>query len=164
MSNREKMIDERGKFLTLALFLEVYYDPKVAIYTFKEVDYDYKGKKFLSLKKLYLDMADPTEYDFAEAYLCGWRHWKRLVENQVIGKHIEEWREELEQKLRAQAVRGMASAAATGNYQAIRWLADRGWNTRGAGRPSKADVERETRIEEKIGEEFSADILRLNVK
>lgn len=159
--NREKMTDSLGKFLTLALFLEVYYDKDVAMYTFKEVDYEYEGKTFISLKAKYLEMADPTEYDFANTYLCGWRHWNRLVENKVIRKHIDEWREELEYKLRSQAVKQMKLSAEGGNYQAAKWFTDRGWATRGAGRPSKEAVEKEMNIQKRLGDEFSADIIRL---
>lgn len=160
--NREHMLDERGKFLTLALFLEAYYRPDVAIFTYKEEDHVYKGKTFISLKRRYLDMADPTEYDFANEYLCGWRHWQRLVDNKFIRTHIDEWREELEYKLRSIAVKQMKLSAESGNYQAAKWFTDRGWATRGAGRPSKSEVERETKFQQRLTDDFSADIIRLN--
>lgn len=162
MIDKSKMVDSTGRPLTQSLFLEIGYSD-FAVYTLKEFDYEYKGKKYPSLKRLFLLEEDPTEYSFAEKHLLGWQHWKRLCENKAIAKHIEEWREELELKIRSQAVRDMQSlcASESGNYSAAKFLADRGWEKRAAGRPSKAEKERHLRVEEKINEEFSADIKRL---
>lgn len=162
MIEKEQLQDTMGRPLTQSLFLELQYS-EYAVYTLKEDDYEYKGKKYPSLKRLYLLEEDPTEYAFATKYLLGWQHWKRLCENKAIAKHIEEWREELELKLRCQAIRDMQNlcASESGNYSAAKFLADRGWEKRGAGRPSKADKERHLRVEERIEQEFSADVARL---
>lgn len=163
MINKEKLQDTLGRPLTQSLFLELQYS-EYAVYTLKEDDYVYKNVLYPSLKKLYLKEEDPTEYAFATKHLLGWQHWKRLCENKAIAKHIEEWREELELKLRCQAIRDMQNlcASESGNYSAAKFLADRGWEKRGAGRPSKADKERHLRIEERIDSEFGADIARLS--
>lgn len=162
MIEKDKLQDTMGRPLTQSLFLELQYS-EYAVYTLKEDDYEYKGKTYPSLKKLYLKEEDPTEYAFATKYLLGWQHWKRLCENKAIAKHIEEWREELELKLRCQAIRDMQNLCASenGNYSAAKFLADRGWEKRGAGRPSKADKERHLRIEERLDQEFGADVARM---
>lgn len=162
MIDKNKLTDSMGRPLTQSLFLELGYS-EYAVYTLKEYDYPYKGKHYPSLKRLFLLEEDPTEYTFAEKHLLGWQHWKRLCENKAIAKHIEEWREELELKIRSQAVRDMMNmcASESGNYSAAKFLADRGWEKRAAGRPSKAEKERHLRVEERINEEFSADIKRL---
>lgn len=160
MYTREQMTDNRGKFLTLGLFLEVAYADS-ALYTLKEVDYTYEGRFLPSLKRLYLEMEDPTEYDFATKYLCGWRHWQRIVENKVLRIHVDEWRDELEYRLRSKAVKHMLASAQEGNFQAAKWFADRGWSSRAAGRPSKAEIESEKQVQVKLGEEFGADVRRL---
>lgn len=162
MVEKEKLQDTMGRPLTQSLFLELQYS-EYAVYTLKEDDYEYKGKIYPSLKKLYLKEEDPTEYAFATKYLLGWQHWKRLCENKAIAKHIEEWREELELKLRCQAIRDMQNlcASESGNYSAAKFLADRGWEKRGAGRPSKADKERHLRVEERLDAEFGADVARM---
>lgn len=163
MIEKEKLQDTLGRPLTQSLFLELGYS-EYSVYTLKEQDYEYKGKKYPSLKRLYLAEEDPTEYAFATKHLLGWQHWKRLCENKAILKHIEDWREELELKLRCQAIRDMQTlcASESGNYSAAKFLADRGWEKRGAGRPSKSEKDRHLRIEEKIDQEFGADILRLS--
>lgn len=163
MIDKSKLVDSMGRPITQSLFLEIGYS-EYAVYTLKEYDHEYKGKVYPSLKALYLKEEDPTEYVFASKYLLGWQHWKRLCENKQIAKHIEEWREELELKIRSRAVQDMMNLCASenGNFSAAKFLADRGWEKRGAGRPSKAEKERHTRIEEKITEEFDADVKRLS--
>lgn len=162
MIDKSELVDTMGRPLTQSLFLEIGYSD-YAVYTLKEFDYTYKGKLYPSLKKLYVTEEDPTEYVFAEKHLLGWQHWKRLCENKVLAKHIEEWREELELKIRSQAVRDMMNlcASESGNYSAAKFLADRGWEKRAAGRPSKAEKEKHTRVEERIAQEFEADVIRL---
>ena len=160
--SRDKMLDSRQRPLTQSLFLEIGYTEE-AIYTLKEVDHEYNGKIYTSLKRLYLEMEDPTEYEFAVSYLLGWRHWERMCANVLIRKHIDEWREELDLKLRSRAIKQAMQAAASvgGNFQASKWLADKGWQEKTTGRPKKDEVEKEKRIREKIDEEFTSDVLRL---
>lgn len=154
------MVDSIGKFRTQSLFLELGYGDE-AIYTFKDKDHELNGKKYFSLKRLYLETEDPTEYEFAITYLVNWKHWQRLCENKLIRRYIDEWRDELEVKLRSRGVKNAMYAAQEGNYQAAKWLADRGWSTRGAGRPTKAEIDREKKIQAGIADEYEADVIRL---
>ena len=154
------MLDSGGRPITQSLFLEIGYT-KDAIYTLKDDDYTYNGKVYPSLKKLYMECADPTEYEFATANLLSWKHWLRICENKLLRKHVDEWREELEVKIRSKAVKQAISQAASGTFQASKWIADRGWATRGAGRPSKSDLEREKRIQEGIADEYNNDVVRM---
>lgn len=160
LPTREQMQDAMGKPITQSLFLEIGYTDQ-AVYTLKDLDHEHNGKYYPSLKRLYLECGDPTEYEFATTYLLGWKHWLRLCDNRMVRKHIDEWREELEVKLRSKGVKNVLESAKAGNYQAARWLADRGWDTRGAGRPSKADVEKEKRVQAAMSEEYEADVIRL---
>lgn len=162
LPKKADLVDTSGRPLTQSLFLELGYSD-YAVFTLKEDHYEYEGKLFPSLKKLYLEAEDPTEYDFASLYLLGWRHWKRLCENKAIRSHVDEWREELEVRLRTKAVKNIMLAADQGSYQAAKWLADRGWDQRAPGRPSKEEIERSKRIDEKISDEYSADVHRLYV-
>ena len=163
MIEKSKLQDTMGRPLTQSLFLELGYSD-YAVYTLKEYDYPYKGKHYPSLKRLFLNEEDPTEYFFAEKHLLGWQHWKRLCDNKMIAKHIEEWREELELKIRSQAVKDMMNlcASESGNFSAARYLANREWEKRPAGRPSKVEKEKHLRIEERIEEEFAEDFARLS--
>lgn len=160
--DKDKLKDNRGRPLTQSLFLEIGYNTKFAVYTMKDDDHEYEGKTYPSLKKLYLAHEDPTEYDFATTYLLGWQHWQRIVRSKLFIKMIGEWREELELKLRSQAVRGIIDLSLDEKgFQAAKWIADKGWDKRAAGRPSNADIDRETKIQSKINEEYNADVVRL---
>lgn len=160
MFDKSKLVDTSGRPLTQSLFLELGYS-EYAVYSLKDADHELNGKKYISIKRLYLDMEDTTEYEFAKTYLLGWKHWQRLCENKQIAIHINEWREELELKLRARAVKQMMDLANGGSYQASKWLVDRGWDSRGAGRPSKEEKEKHKAISERVNEEYGADVHRL---
>jgi hypothetical protein len=157
---RKLFLDDRGVGRTQSLFLELGYNSD-ALYSLKEVDHIWNGKLYPSIKLLYVQEEDPTEYDFANKYFLGWKHWQRICENKVIRKSIDEWREELEVKLRSKAVKQMMNQSRSGKLQASKWLADRGWAQRGAGRPSKLDLERSRGIEDRIASEYDEDVQRM---
>lgn len=160
---RDMLVDDRGRYKTLSLFLEIAYD-KDAIFTLKDYDHEYEGKMYYSLKKLYLETSDPTEYRFATTYLAGWDHWQKICNNKVLAQHIEKWRVEMELKLRSEGVeRIIKSARSKGNWLAAKFLAERGWETRAAGRPSKDEVEKNIAIEAQIASEFEDDVARFKV-
>jgi len=158
---REKFIDVMGRPLTQALFLETGDYSDFALYTLKDVDHEYKGKIYPSIKKLYLEIEDPTEYRFVDKCFLNWKHWVRICENVKIAAHINEWRMELEIKLRSDAVKQAITHAKNGTFQAAKWLADKGWTNPGAGRPSKEDVAKERKIQATILEDVQNDTVRL---
>ena len=161
----DKMLDSKGAPLTQGLFLETSYDnTENVVYTLKPRDHEYKGRVIPSIKRLFLEFEDPTEYFFAYEYFLDWDHWQRIKANKLIAKHMKGWKEELEVRVAASGVRSILDQGLNDekpNYQAAKYIADRGWEKRGAGRPSKADVERETRIAAKISDEFSEDLKRV---
>lgn len=160
--DKSRLIDTMGRPLTQSLFLECGYNVQYAVFTFNDEDKTYDGRLYPSLKKMYLACEDPTEYKFAKKHLLGWNHWKRLNENKMLRGEFEEWREELEIAMRSEAVQSIMEMTAGGtNFQAAKWLADRGWDKRGAGRPSKQEVDRESRIRDAIGGELEAEIIRM---
>lgn len=159
--DKSLMTDSRGKFFTQGLFLEIGYS-KFSMYTLKEQDHEYKGTVYPSIKKLYLAYEDPTEYDFANKYFVSWNHWQRICDNVILRKHIDEWRQELELKIRSQAIRDIMSNSADGSYQASKYLAERGWDKNVVGRPNKATKARDAKMDELIDEEFSSDIKRMD--
>lgn len=137
-----KFKDEKGRFIVQGLFLEDRYNTDLAVFTYADDDKEYKGKTYPSLKKLYINHADPVEYDFATTHLDGWKHWQRLCNNAIVGRAIEEWREELSLKLMSEGVQQLVQIATEkDSYQAAKWLADRGWDVAKRGRPSKDEVD-----------------------
>jgi len=160
--DKKAFVDSMGRPITQSLFLEIGYNPEVAVYSLKEYDHEYEGKVFPSLKRLYIQMEDVLEYEFANRYLLGWQHWQRIINNKLFKPHVEAWRSELELKIRSQAVRDIIDMSADErSFQAAKWLADKGWVEKRAGRPSKDQVEREKNIRDALAEQYEADVVRL---
>jgi hypothetical protein len=164
--NKSKMRDKAtGNFITQGLFLEHQYDTSRAVFTLKDQDYEYEGVIYPSLKRLYMEMEDLGEYEFASAVLLGWRHWQRICNNKLFTDMIEEWRLELEIKLRGRAIAAVAKDAESSSRSAIssaKWMADRKWASRGAGRPSKDEVDHNARVASGIADEYAADVVRIH--
>lgn len=154
--------DIGGRPITQGLFLEIGYTDN-SYYTLNDDDKIYKGVNYPSLKRLYLEHEDVHEYDFATTYLLGWNHWQRLCNNKQIRKHIDEWRNELDLKLKSAGFKAIVESALDedGGFQAQKYLADRGWDKASAGRPKADTSERDKKHQAQLDEEFSADIIRL---
>jgi len=123
----DKFKDKMKRWRTLSLFRETALQPRDnVLYTFEEA------------RKLYIECGDPTGYKFATTYLGGWKHFNNLKGSAIIAAKIEEWEDELEIKLRADAVGNMIKLAeGDKGYQANKFLVDGGWLKKGAGRPTK---------------------------
>ena len=159
---KKRLKDSMGRPMTQSLFLEIGYHTDRAVYTLKDEDHEFEGNTYLSLKRLFLEMEDPTEYEFGNTYLLGWQHWQRLNANKALSQHFEAWREELELQLRAQGIRAIIDQSADEKgFQAAKWLADKGWDKNKVGRPSKHDKKREERMEARLEDEFKGDVVRL---
>lgn len=151
----------QGNYITQGLFLELQYDES-AIYTLKDEDYEYKDKLYPSIKRLYLEMEDVVEYDFATTYFCGWDHWQRICANRLLTSKIQTWRDELDLKLRSRAFKQILQRTQTEQGMvANKWIADKGWIKTGAGRPSKETLAQEKSYREAALNEYSADVVRI---
>lgn len=143
MSNN-KFKDSIGRWFTKGVFKEYATDPITAIYSIDEA------------KQYYMECKDITGYLFAVTYLGGWQHWLALHTSPILEPILKEWEEELEVKLRSEAVQNIVALSKSDKgYQAAKYLADRGWKVREtAGRPSKEEIQRETRVQSKMYDEF----------
>lgn len=141
---------DRGHWLTSALFYEQTLNGKdrtYAYYTFKPEDFYSEGigRKFISLRKLFIELEDPTGYDLATKHLGGFVHLKKLLNSPWFAKEWTEWQEELELRLRAKGVKRMIDEALGDGRSAAtsaRWLAEAGFvkeDKRRAGAPSKKE-------------------------
>jgi hypothetical protein len=159
-----KFRSDMGQLKTLSLFVEHNYDYSNALYSWGDTDVKNNGKTYPSLKRLYMSTNDITEYEFAVKYFENWEHWQRMLQSPRILDMVEKWREELEIKMRSEAIRGIISESATdskSSYAAKRWLADRGWDVRKAGAPSKDERRKQSVISTKISSEIAEDLQRM---
>lgn len=152
-----KFRDSQNRLRLGSLLIEEGYRPS-AIYTLRETDFEYKDKKYLSLKKAYIECSDPTEYNFAIKYFESWEHWAKFSTLKNVAEKLQNWREELEIKLRADAMRSVIESAKGGNFNASKWLADGNWKV-----DPNSDIakRRKDRIKEVRNEEVRADVLKL---
>lgn len=138
-----------GAWLLKALFFETSTDPDKSrvLYTFKPEDHIVDGKTLPSLRRLYLEMEDDTEYYFAQEYFGGWPHWKKLLNCSWFVDYITDIREELSAKQSADSKRRIREIAKDpkdkGSLQANRLLLDDAKKSQSpVGRPSKDAIRR----------------------
>lgn len=151
---------------TKSLFLEEsYLDKSNVLYTLK--DEDHLG--YISLYKRYMEMADPYEIHFAEAYFDGWEHWQMVCSAAWFKPYITRWRKELNLKLRAEALAVIKEVANDpkhrGRLAAAKILLDGGWqdkeDTKAVGRPSKESIRKEADNLFNIEKEHKLDLQRI---
>jgi hypothetical protein len=109
----------------------------------------------------FMECGDILGIDFADQHLGGFQHWKNINASPVLQPIIADWVEELEVRIRSKQIKRIDTLAAEGQFQAAKFLADRGWEKRAAGKPSKEEVQRETKVQAKMKDSFSADIARI---
>ena len=148
----EKVRDSNGRFRTESLFYEfdTSLDKSVALYTLKDTDH----KGLPSAKAKYLELEDPTEYEFAMWLVGNWKHWQRICANGKLKPHIEEWREELEVKVRAKAIKFLAQSDKGTDRK---WIAEGRW----LEKLERKENPRKRRIAEAISAEIEDDLARM---
>ena len=148
------MKDSIGRWLTKALFVEL---------TDKDMAKKYPPKLSLEEAKIiYLESMDPTEYTAATKIVGNWDHWQALLKSPPIMEHINKWRDELEIKIRSESIKqAIKIAGGDKGFQAAKWLADKGWEPKVAGRPSKAKIAHETKVAVGLREELADDAKRV---
>ena len=162
MLDKTKLVDSRNRPITQSLFLEIGYKTEFAVYTLKSNDYEYKGKVYPSLKRLYMESEDLIGIIFAQEHLLDWDHWERLKANKLIKPHADKWQKELELLTRARSVKGIIDMTADEKaFQACKWIADKGWDKRAAGRPSESEKKMNDAIDKAVMDEFEGDVVRL---
>jgi hypothetical protein len=135
MVDRTKFLDGSGKRVILGLFKE-----------FARPDVKFKPVYTLAeMKQTFLEARDPSEYSVAMTLLGDWEHWQEVRNHPLIKPHVEKWQDELEVKLRSEAIVQMRShAKQQGGTAAAKWLADKGYALEGSkkpiGRPKKDEV------------------------
>jgi hypothetical protein len=160
MDNRRSV---QGVWLTKALFWEERHPDYTPSFTLRDEDRTENGVTYPSLKRIYLEYSDPTEYSFAIEVIGSWDHWQTLAKSFVFRPYIQKWRDELEVKLRSEALRAMRETAkheGSKGTTAAKYLAEKGWEKK-AGRPSNAEIERQKKIHSGITSEIEADAERL---
>lgn len=139
-------------------------DPKwVPEVTFGPNDFmDSDGNPITSLHRIYMECADPTEYKFAIEVFGTWKHWQRWQSNAFVRQEAQTLRDELEVLLKSRAVASILKHSER-KPDAAKYIAEYGWEKRKAGRPTKKEVERETKIQGRVRNNVLEDMERLGL-
>jgi len=157
-------LDSKGRYRTASLFWEFKNKNYSPIYSLSPKD---KGE-CPSLHQIYLELSTAPidgEYEFAMAAFGSWKQWTRICENTQLRAYIDEWRDELEVKVRSKAIKSLVETAAEEGSKgtaAAKWVAGGQWKT-GKGRPTKAQVEHRKKIEAGIHSDTDEDAQRLGL-
>ena len=146
---------DRGVLMTRSLFFETQLDRALdrALYTLKDHDHTWKDKTYKSLYLLYMEVGDPTEYQFAKKYLDSWQHWELLCEANWFKPYVSRWRKELELRIKSETLAKIRNLAESGeasrdSFNAQKYLLDKGWEPKEKsaskrGRPTKEEIQKE---------------------
>lgn len=157
-----------GKLRTSDLFIEMNQSEYPAYYTTANQDRTVDGVVYPSLKRLYLEEEDITEFDFATKYLESYEHWEQFVNSTRLKDMIDQWRKELVLKIKSRSLKGIIRDAVRENkYEANKFLITNGWIDKDAegkkvrGRPSKEEIKQEINRQASIEKELEEDLKRI---
>lgn len=159
----ELMKDKIHRFKTGSLFMETMQE-KGGEPAFTLKGYDHKG--LCSMRRLYVELADPTEYTQAMVLLGSWEHWERLSNVPWFkSEHLDAWRAELEVKLRSQAIMDMQES---NSLKAKEFLANAKWKpdekSPRRGRPTKEAISHQAKIEARILKSVDEHAAKLGIE
>lgn len=101
----------------------------------------------INARTTFVEVGDPTGYQWAMKYLGDWDHWLNLCKSSWFLSYLEMWRKELAIKDQAAALQTIKAIALgddpKGALPAAKYLAERGWEKPKAGRPTKATIDAE---------------------
>ena len=145
---RDKFRGYGIKVLTEGLFLESCNDKETALYTLSVQDRRVNGVFYPSLHKLYVEMEDVAEFNFANTYFESYTHWLKVKSVKMFADNYAAMVSELNAKLRGVAITNMISQVKEGeaNQSTLKYLADNDYLPADKkGRPTKAMVDKEVK-------------------
>ena len=136
-----------GAFYTKSLFWEQWVrsgeserrcDPVFCLYD------DKPG--LINCQKTFVEIGDPTGYEWAMKYLASFHHWERLMKIGWFQEAFETWNRELALKMKSEAIKRIQEEVTAGTQQSVsaaKYIAERGWEKAVRGRPSASELKGE---------------------
>ena len=163
--------DKMGRYRTQSLFWEMRDESMTPVWCMKDYNLVKEGTTYPSLKKIYMeyDHVPGAEYEFAMDQLGSWDHWIKLCNDTTpqIKEMIQGWRDEIEVRLKAKGIKSIIMHSLDNDpkgLQAAKYLVEKGYAAKKAGRPSKEEVERELKVDARAAKERLADLERIGLK
>lgn len=159
---KNKFKGEGHKWLTQGLFLETTQQSEDrCLYTIMPWDKRKNGKYYPSIHKLFVEMADVSEWKFADTYFDGYQHWLQVKATGFFKPVYAAMVEELHAKIQHMAVEKMVEQVEAGeaSQATLSYLANKGYIDKAAvGKPKRRKAPR------KEGNVVSADFERITGK
>ena len=162
--------DSLGRYRTSSLFYEYAVKGISPKWTIQDQSREVGGITYPSLKVLYMEMdhIPYSEYEFAEIHFGSWDHWDRMSNdsNKNLVAMFTTWRLEMEVKLRASALKQIIKEGKNGGAAALaaaKYIAEKGYEKR-AGRPTKAAIAKETKVQSGIAQSLLEDAERIGLE
>ena len=137
------------KWLTEGLFLETSVSGEFALYTLQPWDKKQDGKHYLSIHKAFVEMCDPSEWQFANKYFDGYQHWLRVKEQKFFVPVYQAMLEEMQAKIQYTAIAKMLDAVYEGeaSQATLAYLANKGYLDKAAvGKPKRQKPEDKAKL------------------
>lgn len=162
--------NKNNTYIINGLFYELQHkanDDVTPLFSLKENDIIRDGVKYPSLKRIYMSYnhVPGLEYEFAIDVFREWEHWERICNGFHTKEHVQQWRDELTVRLKAEAIKSMVdiSKGDSGSAaQAAKYIASLGWEVK-AGRPTKEEKTRQAKIAAGVNETLKEDMDRLGL-
>jgi len=119
-----------------------------------------------SLKRLYIECMDPTEYACAMRAFGSWKLWQKLKGTKWFCEHVDLWNIELEVAMRSKGINVIIDEVAKSGrskYAAAKWLAEAGYKEARRGRPTKDMQQKEDLIASQLQERTEEDAARIGL-
>jgi hypothetical protein len=104
--------------------------------------------------KQFMEIRDPTCYKFAlEVFTADpryerWEEFKRICVNPWFANYIQRWLEELEIKMRSEALQAIKDGCDAKDFPRHKWMAEgKAFHIPKTGKPTKAETQREERMQ-----------------
>ncbi len=148
---REKVVDSYGRRVVLSIFKE-----------FTRTDFTPIWSLHKDWRPIYLEVADPTEYETAMCLIGDWEHYQLIRNHPKIKPYMDKWAKEVEVKLRSESIRKMIRhSGAPNGASAAKWLAEGSFMGRVMSK--KADKQEEEEIRTELADKVAADMERLGL-
>lgn len=145
---KDTVVDAYGRRIVLSLFSEYSRGEYTPLWSLRK---DWKA--------IYLEVADPTEYETAMCLIGDWEHYSLIRNHPKIKPVMDAWAEEVAIKLKSAAFRKLEKLSSTPNGTAAAKYISEG-QFFGKGRKAKQITEEK---QSKISERISEDMERLGL-
>lgn len=164
--DQTKFKNTQGMFFLNALFIEKAQTEETALYSLKDADVWRGTSCYPSIRRLYQEMNDPTEYSFATKYFQSFEHWNLLCQCPWFKPILQEMRLSLQASLKSLAwgkIIQIAKSSDKDSFTANRYLLEALQKAKGSVKSKKAIqvAEAQKNASQVNLEEIQADVRRL---